>query len=186
MSRTATLLALLAALALPAAAAAKEPTEVKVCGASDCRTIETHDIAYAEGAGPTDPPTAAPFYTTRLTMQMGPGRETSWSSAWVPARNAVRARDTDNGGWTWIEASPQQAAALRDATRGLTPFPASALRGARPADDGGIDWRGAIGIALAAMAAAAAGALVLSSRSGAGRGLRGRLRTLRAGPGPSA
>jgi hypothetical protein len=168
-------LALLALLALPVTASAKEVKSATVCGASGCHTV-TGSAArnVVEGGGPAGPPAAAPFYSVRVKIAIGAGRTDSWRTAWVPSRDRVRGLDEVNHRYAWMTASAGQADALNAAARGLTPFPASRLSGwARPVStatspppapqqsETSFDWLPAVLIVLAAAAAAAAGGLAL-------------------------
>ena len=174
MSRLLPALALLAALALPAAASAKEVRSATVCGASGCNTVAGPDAqALVEGGAPTGPPPAAPFYNVRVKIDAGGGHVVSFRTAWVPSRARVRGLDEVNGRYAWMTASAEQADALNAAARGLEPFPSSRLNGwARPVSapasapepkrsESGFDWLAAVLIALAAAAVASGGGLAL-------------------------
>jgi hypothetical protein len=160
------LLVALIALAVTAApAAAKEVSKVVVCGSGgQCTTLDRkHDgnlMAFVEGGAPVDAPTThAPFYRVRITMAEGPSQSFRFTNLWVPALHRLGTRD---GGWQWISTLPEGLAALRQATRGLQPLPASELPGVvrapRPAPDPGAPaWPWYLGAAvLAALLAAAA------------------------------
>jgi hypothetical protein len=137
-------LTVFAALALPAAALAKEPVKATVCGANGCASSEDKDaiLPLVEGGPPaTTPPTAgAPAYRVRLTISVddGSGAQrgmtdtfTNWMS---PKLRLVRGSEG-----TWMTMPASTLAALRHIARGIQPFPAARLPlGGRPAGaDGG-------------------------------------------------
>jgi len=131
----AVLAAVLAPLAAPAVAAAKEISQVSVCGTGgQCTTYDKSSridlMALAQDAGPTDPPrAAAPWYRVRFTVderEHGGGLH-SWTVAYVPSAGALR---VDEGrGFAWVALSPSTAAAFERAARDLPPFPETRLRG---------------------------------------------------------
>jgi hypothetical protein len=184
---TAPVLACLAVVAVPSAAAAKELTAAKVCGAGGCSTF--HDAATLRGlseGGPSAPAPerAARFFTVKLTVKVEDASESSWTVAYVPSAGLLRTRD--GGTYSWLETTPAGAHALARVTRGLRPFPARRLRGAgaespaaqvdevvlppaRPAaaapDGGSFPWV-VVALIVAAGGGLAAGAVRLHGRSG--------------------
>ena len=136
--------AVLAALALPASATAKEITKVTICGQGGCRSTDDRDrlATLPVGGTPTDPPRAAPFY--RVTVHMRENRPTSFRMYFLPHPGLLR-ESAVHGSWTRPSAS--QAAALASLAGGLKPFAATQLPYSRmpaPApstpDDGGFPW----------------------------------------------
>lgn len=125
----------LGALAIPAAAAAKEISKVSVCGAAGkCTTYDKSDhknlMIFAESRGPTDPPAeAASWYRVKLWMNHpgeGGGLE-HWSVAYIPSAQSIRAR-TDSG-YEWLYLNPEGQRAFRQAISGIRGLPASQLEG---------------------------------------------------------
>jgi hypothetical protein len=117
-------------LAAAPAAAAKEITKAEVCGPDGCANVAKGSFALVgEGGPPRTPPTAAPYYDVRITMDEG-GQDATWSYAAVPARHAIRA---DDG--TWIEMPAEQAALITKVAAGRKPYPAADLVGTAPPPD---------------------------------------------------
>jgi len=122
-------------LAAPAAAPAKEVSEVQVCGShGHCTAYDTSDFKslmfLAQDAGPTDPPAAAaPWYRVRFTVDEREhgGGYARWTVGYVPSAGSLRVRD--NGGFTWVALTPRAAAALERAARALPALPAARLAG---------------------------------------------------------
>jgi hypothetical protein len=118
-------------LAVAPAAAAKEITKAEVCGPDGCTAVA--DVAVApilgNGGPPRTPPTAAPYYDVRITVDEG-DQDFTWSYAAVPARHAMRA---DDG--TWMEMPPDVAALVTKTAAGRKPYPASDLLGAAAPPD---------------------------------------------------
>jgi hypothetical protein len=132
MKRLSLCLALVLPLALAGPAEAKKVVSAKVCGASDCRTVDDRDslTALAEGGTPTDPPAAAPFYRVELTV-LGDGERFTFPIVIVPDAGLVRG-GTEAEGYTWIPVSAKAVGEFRRITRGLEPAPATKLSGLRP------------------------------------------------------
>jgi hypothetical protein len=185
-------IALAGLLAVPAAASAKEISKVAVCGkAHHCKTYDTSDFKslmfFAESAGPTDPPAAAaPWYRLRLTMDTGAegGGLDSWTVAYVPSADSIRARD-ECGGPAWMALGPHTARILKRAVRALPAFAATHLRGLHPkppeaivdevytparaskaVDSATTSWAWIAGASLAAALLLAAGVWTLRRRRG--------------------
>ena len=118
-------------LAVVPAAAAKEITKAEVCGPDGCTAVADVAVAPVLGNGgpPRTPPTAAPYYDVRLTVDEG-DRDFTWSFAAVPARHAMRA---DDG--TWMQMAPDAAALVTKTAAGRKPYPASEMVGWAAAPD---------------------------------------------------
>ena len=118
-------------LAVAPAAAAKEITKAEVCGPDGCTAVADGAVAPILGNGgpPRTPPTAAPYYDVRLTVDEG-DQDATWSFAAVPARHAMRA---DDG--TWMEMAPDVAALVTKTAAGRKPYPASEMVGWSAAPD---------------------------------------------------
>ena len=128
-------LAVIALLAVPAAAPAKEISSVTVCGAGGkCAKVDRkHDknlMALAESAAASEAPgKAAPFYRVRFGIrEPGVKTEHHWTVAWVPSMNLIGSND-GSGSWMWSEAGTEQAARLRGLAEGIDLLPARKLRG---------------------------------------------------------
>jgi hypothetical protein len=125
-------------LAAPAAASAKEISQVQVCGGHGrCTTYDRSDFKnlmfLAQDAGPTDPPAAAaPWYRVRFTVDEREhgGGYARWTVGYVPSAGSLRVRD-DGGGFTWVALTPRAAAALERAARAIPALPAARLTGVR-------------------------------------------------------
>jgi hypothetical protein len=137
MSRHAAVIAVvLGTLAAPAAAQAKEVSEVSVCGrAGACTTYDRSSfdslMFLAQDAGPTDPPaSAARWYRVRFTVDEREhgGGFARWTVAYVPSADSLRVRD-ESGRFAWVALNPRAASVLRRAVRELPAFPAARLRG---------------------------------------------------------
>jgi hypothetical protein len=129
--RTLVLAVALLLAAAPATAAAKEITKAEVCGPDGCSSVgdRASFALLGEGGPPRTPPTAAPYYDVRITMDEG-GQDATWSYAAVPARHAIRA---DDG--TWIEMPAEQSALITKVAAGRKPYPAADLVGTAPPPD---------------------------------------------------
>jgi hypothetical protein len=136
--------AVLAALGLPASAAAKEITKVTICGQGGCHSTDDRDrlATLPVGGTPTDPPRAAPFY--RVTVHMRESRPMSFRMYFLPHPGLLR-ESAVHGSWT--RPSARQAAALASLARGLKPFGATQLPYSlpplatpAPSEGGGFPW----------------------------------------------
>ena len=137
-------------LAVPATAAAKESiSRAEVCGAVGCVTIDRPDQELgAGGDGIAEPrPSPQPHHRLRLTID-GPHPST-WDVLWIDGASTVAYHG--ESGMHFEQLTLAAAAAMRDATRGVEPFPtrrgtwAQALDAgdeiaAGSADAGGFDW----------------------------------------------
>jgi LPXTG-motif cell wall-anchored protein len=126
--RRAIVLAALAALALPTAASAKEVTSLTVCGSDGCEKISAHAAlhGFMEGGYETlAPQQPGPFFTVKATMRHGE-EHGSWTVQYLRAANLIRA-EAEYGKHVWTRPAGVTAQALREAARGLTPYPAEKL-----------------------------------------------------------
>src|SRR5688572_7402352 len=111
----------LAALALPVLAGAKEISKVEICGEESCRTIT--GAASLRGLVGSDEsmskPAVAPgpYYRVTLTAKHE-GDTESWSIFYVPAGDRLALPDGN-----WEQVTGETAAAYREETAGLEPFP---------------------------------------------------------------
>lgn len=122
-----------AALGAPSAAAAKNISEVKLCGPSACATITDHNTLQrwmeANGGAPAATPPLSAYYRLEITVTAGPGEKfdngktaESWSQWYVPAAHAVRGTD-ETGGAAWTRQSGRAEAIFTSATRNVDPYP---------------------------------------------------------------
>jgi hypothetical protein len=120
MKRLVFAFALLALLAVPAPAMAKELTNVSVCGPDACAAItgETnlHDFG-ASGEPDGSVPAPAPFYEIRFTVD-AEGESHRWSSWYVPSAKRLASVD-ERTGVAWAPIDEPRLATL---ARGLKPF----------------------------------------------------------------
>ena len=174
MTRLALLASALLLLAVPAAATAKEVESAQVCGATQCRDVDDHDLAMAlPSSGDTKPPPEGPvgWYRVKLVFSAEDERH-SFTLAAVPATRHLRTYDEEAGRYVWMEMAGEAVGAYREVTAGLAPRPASTLRGLdqappevivdevveppAPAADAGFPWEWAAGGAAAALLAGTA------------------------------
>ena len=135
MRRIALTIGVLAALVLPSAAAAKGRVDLKVCGVPECRHFVGDPARPLRTDWPlvmgvvnlpdrfvfVSAPPLAPYYTLRLDASWY-----DWSPlSYVPAAGVVQ---TVSG---WVRIDRPTAARLREATRGLEPFPVPKLKRVR-------------------------------------------------------
>lgn len=117
-------------LAAAGEAAAKEVVAAKVCGASDCRelTDRAQLMALQEGGPPTGPPAKRSEWYRADVVVAGEGDDRfRFELALIPDAGLMRGEDG-----TWMPVSKRAARLLREATRGLQPFPAKELGGLEP------------------------------------------------------
>jgi hypothetical protein len=119
-------LALLAAVALPAGAQAKEVTSVAICGPDSCRTITDRSLLtqFEEAAGSTDlyvgPVAPAPYLVVRVKVDAGSDSFT-WQSFYVPSGRVMRGTNEQNRA-SW-RSMPRTEWTLMDSfAAGVTPF----------------------------------------------------------------
>ena len=121
----------LAALATPAAA--KEVKSAKVCGPSDCVTVENRwkaTLLVSGEGGPGSPPPASPFYTVEVRIEVPEEEEAvpAWTFYYVPSAEMTRPAydprgDTGPSTHSWWTADSRAVALLDRITKGLEPFP---------------------------------------------------------------
>ena len=161
-----------AALALAPAALAKEIKQAQVCGSDGCAAVDDSSDreVLVNGGPPRTPPTAAPFYVVRLTVDEGNGHSFRIRNEAVPLQRALRG---DDG--TWMEMPESMYRLIARKTAHHRAYPASSLVGAAPArperreaavaDDNGL-WPEGVVFALVL---AAAGMLGLAAARKMGR-----------------
>ena len=119
-----------AALGVPAVAAAKEITRVRVCGPIACADVTGGGPARSDAASGglswPRPVRPAPFYVVRYTVGLAPGEggpaQTGWSVRWLPSADRMRVRGED-GRPEWLTVLAETRRALARAARGVQPFP---------------------------------------------------------------
>jgi hypothetical protein len=130
--------AVAAALALPAAAPAKLQGELRVCGASGCAIVDRHEgherwelLGAVTGGSSTGPARPGPFYELTVVPTDRRGRVLTAFPLlrfyYAPRAERIRATpsaDTGDGAWRTLAAPPPELAA---AVRKLRPFPAPIL-----------------------------------------------------------
>jgi hypothetical protein len=180
--RRAIVLAALTALALPAGAAAKEVSALTICGSDGCERITTHAAlqGFMDGGYETlAPERGGPFFTVKVAMRHDGEHAGGWTVQYLRAANLIRAQ-ADYGKHVWTRPAGVTARALRDAARGLTPYPAAKLgpvrepppaavedppaRVSRPASGGGSSQLALAGGGAGAAAVVLAGVLVVRRR----------------------
>jgi hypothetical protein len=122
-------LAALAALALPTAASAKEVAALTLCGTDGCHKITSHAAlrGFMDGGYETlAPKQASPFFTVKATMRHAGEHAGGWTVQYLRATNLIRA-EAEYGKHVWTRPAGTTAQALRDAARGLQPYPAEKL-----------------------------------------------------------
>jgi len=164
--------ALLALLALPAAAQAKELAWAKVCGAGGCTELKLPpaDLVAGGDGVPDATPARSPFYTVELHMRDAGGGGGTWTVFYEPAGGLLAYRG-ESGSLIWDRLEPDALAAYRSVTSGIRPYAGDA-RGAPPfaraeTGDGG-GSRLMVAGPVFAVALAAAGALAAGRRRRAG------------------
>jgi hypothetical protein len=180
--RRAIVLATLSALALPTAASAKEVAALTLCGTDGCQKITAHAAlqGFMDGGYETlAPEQAAPFFTVKVAMRHAGDDAGGWTVQYLRAANVIRA-DADYGKQVWTRPAGATAQALREAARGLQPYPAEKLgpvrepppvavedppaRVSRPASGGGSSRVALAGGGATAAIALLAGGLVVRRR----------------------
>jgi LPXTG-motif cell wall-anchored protein len=127
--RRVTVLATLAALALPSAASAKEVRSLTVCGTDGCEKVTDHAAlkGFMEGGYETlSPEEPGPFFNVKVAMRDEGEDAGGWTVQYLRAANLIRA-EAEYGKDVWTRPAGVTAEALRDAARGLQPYPAEKL-----------------------------------------------------------
>ena len=175
-------LAVLAVLALPTAASAKELAALTLCGTDGCQKITDHAAlrGFMDGGYETlGPKQASPFFTVKATMRAAGEDAGGWTVQYLRAANLIRA-EAEYGKQVWTRPAGTTSQALRDAARGLQPYPAEKLgpvrepppvavedppaRVSRPASGGGSSHRALAGGGATAAIVLLATGLVARSR----------------------
>jgi len=138
MKRLVFAFALLALLAVPAPAMAKELTKVEVCGADGCAAITGKtNLQNFGGSGEPDGSAAAPapFYEIRYTID-AEGESSQWSSWYVPSASRLATLDERTGvAWARID-EPRLAALAKTLKPFARPDITSVTIGSRKVTDG--------------------------------------------------
>jgi hypothetical protein len=182
MLRHAPVLALLAALALPTAAGAKEVSSLSVCGPGSCHMIKDRAAMREFPGGGYEtlaPKSGGAFYKVNAHMRHEGEDAGGYTVLYVPSVGLLRA-DSDSPRYKWLEPAAATASALRRAVRGLRPYPADQLgpvrepspapaesppaRVSSPASGGGFPEVGFAGGIVVLIAALAASTLVIQRR----------------------
>src|SRR5215203_5043092 len=95
MRRTAVLLGVLAVLAVPAGAGAKEIGSLTLCGAGACHGVRGEDArrAFMDSSMTAAPARAEPFLQLRVRIREGEDQIFGFSVRWLPGANAIRTPD---------------------------------------------------------------------------------------------
>jgi hypothetical protein len=122
--RSPVILAACAALALPAAAGAKEITALEVCGTDGCTRIADRSVlrSFEEGSALAEAPPAGRHrsYSLRIRVRDEAGvARLGWTSIWLPSAHVI-AFDGGQPGATFTPAPPALERALWSAARGHT------------------------------------------------------------------
>jgi hypothetical protein len=127
--RFSALLAVTAALVLPAGAAAKEVTALDVCGTDGCTRISDRETlrGFEQGSARAEAAPAGRLlraYLLRVRIRDDAGQvQVGWTSLWLPEAG-VMALDDGQPGATFMPVGPALERALRRAARGHTARPA--------------------------------------------------------------
>ena len=119
----------LAVLGLPTAASAKEVAALTLCGTDGCQRITAHAAlrGFMNGGYETlAPKQPGPFFTVKATMRHDEEQAGGWTVQYLRAANLIRAQ-ADYGKHVWTRPAGTTAQALREAARGLQPYPAEKL-----------------------------------------------------------
>jgi hypothetical protein len=120
--RLSALLAVSAALVLPAGAAAKEITALDVCGTNGCTRIDDRGVlrAFEDGGemAAAAPAGAYRSYLVRVHMREGAGgSDREWTNRWLPAVGLL-ANEQGKDQFLFTPVGPTLERALRGAARG--------------------------------------------------------------------
>lgn len=118
------LVVLLAALAFPAAAHAKEVTGLELCGASGCESTDVSGFGHADplnptGSGQTAPPPTS-FYRLNVLMD---GDGNTWPIYYEPKSGLVAFTQSTSNFLNWARLRPQLATLVKELARQVEPFP---------------------------------------------------------------
>ena len=122
MKRLVFVFALLALLAVPAPALAKEVSNIAVCGADGCKDFGNPGQAGgmpSDGGPISQMPGPAAFYELRYTVDAGGEEQGTWSQWYVPSVGMVASRDEREG----IYWNRFDNAALAAFAKEVKPFP---------------------------------------------------------------
>jgi hypothetical protein len=113
----------LAALAVPAAAGAKEITAVSVCGAHACTHLTDRASldAFMRAGGMAEEAPARPQRSYRLRVRVsepGAGHVEDWTAYWLPDTGLLASRDEGTGSLLFTAVDPPLARVLGRAARG--------------------------------------------------------------------
>lgn len=132
MPRLATVTLALLLAALPSAAAAKEITSARVCGATQCRDVDDRDTLMTLGAGgDAKPPPKNPtggWYRVRFVIRAEDELH-RFTFAAVPSTRHLRYYDEGSGRHAWMDMSEVAVDSYRKVAAGMEPRPISTLRG---------------------------------------------------------
>jgi len=122
--RSPIILAAFAALALPAAAGAKEITALEVCGTDGCTRVADRSVlrSFEEGSALAEAPPAGRHrsYSLRIRVRDEAGvARLGWTSLWLPSAHVI-AFDGGQPGATFTPAPAALERALWSAARGHT------------------------------------------------------------------
>jgi hypothetical protein len=134
--RSPVILAAFVALALPAAAGAKEITALDVCGTDGCTRISDRSIlrGFEQGSELAEAPPSGRrrSYALRIRVRDEAGVErTGWTTLWLPSAHLM-AFDDGQPGATFTPVPPALERALRSAARGHTARAARRFAAASP------------------------------------------------------
>jgi hypothetical protein len=138
MRRRPVLVALIALLALPPAAEAKEVSSLVLCGTNGCHGVkgEAAKRDFENAAQTVAPKRAEPFYSVNVNVRADGEEVHGFTVRFLPKAQLIRSSD-EIGAPYWTEPAPALLAALREAARGLTPKPTSQLGKLDEAASGG-------------------------------------------------
>ena len=123
------LLVLVAALALPAAAQAKEITSLALCGPDECSDVDATGYGHSgpfggQSGGPPPPP--GRFYRLDIGVDHGRG---AFSVYYEPGSGLLASEDRP-GTFMWLRPVPKLASELKETAKRLEPFAAPRITGA--------------------------------------------------------
>jgi hypothetical protein len=126
------LLVVLAALALPAVAHAKEITGLAVCGPADCEDADVSGFGHnAPFGGDSTGPPPGRFYRLELGVD---GHDDAFGALYYEPVSGLVANEDRPGVFVWSRLAPPLASAVKDAAKRVEPFATPRLTGARVGD----------------------------------------------------